>query len=493
MVSHPAAARHGLTGLLLGLLLTSACGGSSSPPPPNPGPGTGGDTITGRERIGWSQSADSTSQLETFDYAIYVDGTRSVLTGESCGGSPSSFECSAPLPRMSSGQHSIELASFITVDDVVLESEKSSALRVTVTGSTAPADAVAPEDATLVTSDGHRFRASILARSLDDPTDLAIAPDGRIFVAERGGRVRIIDLSEQAEAAETVALEIESIAEQSGLTSIALHPEFARTRHVYLAYAVEGRDGPAFRIARFSESRGTLAQGAIVARERELADHATIRFGPDGRLFVGVAAGEDPRTAQSAASVLGKILRLNEDGTTPRDNPGSSPVFSSGHRDPRALTWHPSTRALWELDRDREAGDEVNIVVSGADYGWPQARGGTSASRSVGAALMLPAATDVSGASFVPLTSQSPIAGELVIASRGAEDLLRVRPGANNSTPGLVEGLLQGRYGRISAVQVSGDGTIYLTTANRDTWGAGRDLLIRLSADEQDRRSGIRD
>ena len=222
----------------------------------------------------------------------------------------------------------------------------------------------------------------------------------------------------------------------------------------------------------------------MVAREREPSDHATIRFAPDGRLFVGVAAGGDPRDARSAASMLGKILRLNEDGTTPRDNPtAASPVFSSGHREPRALAWHPLTHALWELDRDRDSGDELNVVVGGGDYGWPLATGTASITRSVGAALVLPAGTDVSGASFVPLKSGSALAGELLIASRGAEDLLRVAPGSNSRPPGLVEGMLQGRYGRISAVQVASDGTIYLTTANRDTWGPGSDLLIRVTTE----------
>ncbi len=483
MAFHSAAPRHGVAGLVLGLVLTSACGGSSNPPAPNPGPGTGGgETITGRERIGWSQQADSNAQLETFDFAIYVDGTRSVLTGETCSGSPSTFECSAPLPPMSAGQHSIELASFVIVDGADVESQKSAPLQVTVRASTAPAALVGPEDSALETSDGLRFSASVVARGLDDPTDIAIAPDGRIFVAERAGRVHIVDLSAPTHTADGAALEIESVAEP-GLTAIALHPEFARSRYVYLAYAVEGRDGPAFRVARFSEGQGTLDRGAVVAREREASDHATIRFGPDGRLFVGLAAGDDPRGAQSAASLLGKILRLNEDGTTPRDNPGASPVFSSGHRDPRGLTWHPTTRVLWELDRNQDAGDELNVVVSGADYGWPLASGTATDAQSVGASLVLPAGTDVSGASFVPLKSGSPIAGELLIASRGAEDLLRIRPGSTNSAARLVEGMLQGRYGRISSVQVSSDGSIYLTTANRDTWGIGRDVLVRISAD----------
>jgi glucose/arabinose dehydrogenase len=485
MAFRPTASRPGIASLLLGLTIGSACGGSSNPPtPPSPGP-DGGDRITGRERIGWAQLAVDSAQLATFGYAVYVDGTRNVLTGESCAaaGDSGTFECSAPLPSMTPGQHTIELASFIVSGDTVLESERSAVLRVTVTGSTTPADTTRPENSSIVTSDGHRFRAVIVARGLDDPTDLAVARDGRVFVAERAGRVRVVEPSDSARSIEAPALELDDVAasEDSGLTAIALHPDFDRNGLVYIAYAIDERGGPAFRIARFRERNGILAQGAVIARSVESSSHAAMRFGPDGRLYVGFSSGDDPGDAQSASSVLGKILRMNDDGTTPRDNPRASVTFSSGHREPRALAWQPSSGALWELDRDRESGDELNSIVGGADYGWPLTTGAESSARSVPASLVLAAGTDVSGGSFVPINANSPLAGELLVASRGAEDLLRIRLGSDGGRPGLVEGMLQGRYGRIAAVHVSSDGTIYLATANRDTWGVGQDVLIRLS------------
>jgi hypothetical protein len=95
---------------------------------------------------------------------------------------------------------------------------------------------------------------------------------------------------------------------------------------------------------------------------------------------------------------------------------------------------------------------------------------------------VFPVGTDVAGASFVPLKAASPLAGELLVASRGAEDLLRIHVGRSGEPSGLIEGLLQGRYGRISAVAAAPDGTIYITTGNRDTWGAGQDILIRLTS-----------
>ena len=464
---------------LVAVTIVAACGGSSNPPEqPPPGSG-GGNTITGRERIGWIQQAESSAQLASFDFAAYVDGNRRVLEGDSCSGGAPSFECSAQLPSLTAGQHTIELVAFMSSGGVVVESNRSAPLQVTVAGLTAPpAEA---KNSTLTTSDGHRFSANVVAAGLDDPSDLAISPDGRIFVIERAGRVRIAGADGLSEAA---ALELDDVAVSgdTGLTAIALHPDFENNGQVYLAYAAEGRDGAVMRIARFRERNGVLAQGAIVARERaSSAQFVTARFGTDGRLYAGVAAGPDSRDAEAQTSILGKILRFNDDGTMPRDNPRSSLTFTSGHRDVSALAWDSATDSMWELERNREAGDELNRISAGGDYGWPTVKG-IARESSLPAALVFPVGTDVAGASFVPMKANSPLAGELLVASRGAEDLLRIRVGRSGEQSGLIEGMLQGRYGRISAVSVTSDGTIFVATGNRDTWGAGQDVLIRLSS-----------
>lgn len=452
----------------------AACGGSSRPPSPGTPGGGGGETITGRERIGWTQPALDAEQLATFRYAAYVDGARRVLEGATCPASGGTFECSAPLPSMTPGPHTIELVSFLVLENTILESERSAPLLVTVSAVSAPAAISA--DATHTTSEGYRFRSTVIGKGLEDPTDLAVSPDGRVFVAERAGRVRILG----AEVRATPALELAdaTVSAESGLTSLALDPEFESNGFVFLAYASETRDAVALKIARFRETNGVLAQGGLVVRERtDSAEHLTIRFGSDGKLYAGVAAGDDHRAAQDLSSPLGKILRLNADGTSPRDNPRASLTFTSGHRDPRALTWQPATGVMWEIDRDRDRGDELNRVIPGGDYGWPANMPGD---RGVVPALILPTGTDVSGASFVPAGSRSPLAGELLIASKGTEDVLRVQFGPAGQ-PVVLGGILQRRYGRVAAVAVGADGTIYAATSNRETWGPGRDVVIKIT------------
>ena len=480
----PAALRATRFVLAMAIAVTmAACGGSNDPPSnqPPPGSGGGGTTITGRERIGWSQPADNAAQVATFDFAAYVDGTRRVLEGDTCTGGGPAFDCSAQLPSLTPGQHSIQLAAFVISGGVTLESERSAALQVTVAGLTAPPTESLAKNSTLTTSDGHRFNADIVANGLEDPTDLALAPDGRVFLAERAGRVRILGADGLADGA---ALELDDVAvsADAGLTAIALHPDFENNGYVYLAYAADGREGIVMRIARFRERNGVLAQGAVLARERaDAAQFLAARFGPDGRLYAGVAAGAEPGAAEAQSSVLGKILRLNDDGTMPRDNPRSSLTFTSGHRDVRALAWDASSNSLWELERNRESGDELNRIAAGADYGWPSVKG-TVREASVPAALVFPIGTDVAGASFMPMRAASPLAGELLVASRGAEDLLRIRVSRSGEQSGLIEGMLQGRYGRIAAVSAAADVTVYVATGNRETWGAGQDVLVRITS-----------
>ena len=480
MISTVACATHIVLPVVVVTMMV-ACGGSSKPPDQTPPGSGGGNTITGRERIGWTQQAQNATQLASFDFAAYVDGTRRVLEGDTCSGGGPSFDCSAQLPSLTPGQHSIELVAFMTSGATVIESERSAPLQVTVAGLSAPPGETLAKNSTLSTSDGHRFSADIVANGLDDPSDLAIAPDGRLFVIERAGRVRIVGPEGLAEAA---ALELTDVAvsDEAGLTAIVLHPNFDDNGQVYLAYAAEGRDGAVMKIARFRERNGVLAQGAVVARERAASPQfVAARFGTDGQLYVAVAAGTDAGEAEAQTSVLGKVLRLNEDGTMPRDNPRTSLTFTSGHRDVRALAWDAGSDSMWELEGNREAGDELNRISAGADYGWPVVKG-TARESSLPAALVFPVGTNVAGASFVPMKAQSPLVGELLVASRGAEDLLRIRVGRAGERAGLIEGMLQGRYGRISAVSVTHDGTIFVATANRETWGPGQDVIVRISS-----------
>jgi glucose/arabinose dehydrogenase len=424
---------------------------------------------------------------------LYVDGDRRVVEGETCASvSASTFDCSAALPSLTAGVHTLELATFVMNGDTVVESTRSTALRVTVAGLvtnstpalTPPGDAPAEQGGPLVSSDGLRLRADILARDLSEPVDVAGAADGRVFVAERGGRIRVFDpASTVEETRRDNELRLPGDRGETRLTSLAIDPDFGRTGAVHVAYITAERDGAVLRIARFRERGGVLGEAAVTSSHAVPEDaSAIVRFGPDGRLYVGIGTSTAPDDAQNLAAAGGKVLRLNADGTTPDDNPWSSPVFSAGHRDPRGLAWNPRTGTLWEVERD-EPGDEVNAIRPGSNYGWPRASGATDGPRVTLPIAILPRGIEASGAATITAAT-SPLFGDLLVSAFAGEDLLRVRMGAG-SRQGQPARLLQGRFGRIGQVTTTGEGVVYVTTANTETSGAGRDLLIRLTVADQ--------
>src|SRR5438128_1352407 len=101
----------------------------------------------------------------------------------------------------------------------------------------------------------------------------------------------------------------------------------------------------------------------------------SLAFAPDGLLYITTGDASHSSRAQDVASLAGKILRINRDGTTPPDNPFSSPVYSYGHRNPQGIDWHPVTGILWESEHGNTGNDEINIIERGLNYGWPRIEG----------------------------------------------------------------------------------------------------------------------
>jgi glucose/arabinose dehydrogenase len=345
---------------VIACLMCVACGGQSSPPPPVVTPPSGTETINGTERIGWEQRAGDTAELATIRYAIYVDGNRSELAGVTCEptASATGFPCTARLPAMTPGGHGLEIASFVQ-DGSVLESARSATLRVTVTGQTAgglapPADAANAGSRAAGTDDSAPewpAQATRLVDGLDRPTDLAALPDGRLLVAERSGRVRVVDAGVLVG---DPALVVPGAAEDgAAVLALAVDPQFARTHAVYAIYTERSRrGGRTFTLARFREAGNTLGDRIALLDEipASAEPHASLRFGPDAKLYAAFDDGGDAHAAADGASFNGKILRLNPDGTTPRDQPRGSPIVSEGLHSPRGLDWHRRSGRLWSAD-----------------------------------------------------------------------------------------------------------------------------------------------
>ncbi|CAN5435748.1 hypothetical protein BH23ACI1_BH23ACI1_09080 [soil metagenome] len=435
--------------VLAALLLLSGCENRTPPPSPSPGPGNG-ESITGRERLGWDQQASSAAELAAFRYAIYVDGVRFESTGVSCGttAGAAGFTCSGQLPPMSAGTHTLELATF-TVDGGVRESARSSPLRVFVTGVTPSEvtgrgwiDGVAGE-----TVDGVTLHVDRLLDGFLQPSDAAFAPDGRLFVAERAGRILIL-AGNPAQVA--TALLLDDLPPDGGLLAIALHPEFVTRRTAYvLSTSLSSRNLRVFRLARYRELAGVMAQRAILLETPAPADaSAAMRFGPDGMLYVAFGSGS---VNPAPGTDMGKVLRLNPDGTAPRDRRSASPVISSGHVAPSGLAWRAGSAWLWLADgtgRGQEWLAGVSAIEEVPPVIWP-----------------LPPAEPSSSLAYYGGDLIPEFRGDLLLGSIDARQILRVRFAADDPARVVsTEPLLRDQVGAIRVVLSGPDGAIYFLT-----------------------------
>jgi glucose/arabinose dehydrogenase len=430
--------------IVITLLAAGACG-SSTPPAPSPGPGPGNSqSVTGRERIGWDQPAESLSELATFRYAIYVDGIRSVVADSSCSNpAGGGFACSGRLPPMSNGSHTLELAAFVDVGGEIVESARSPSITVSVSALTAQSASDWASGLTETTRDGLTLRADKVTEGLHVPLDAAFAPDGRLFIAERAGRVRVVAGGE-IQAPDALVLHNADDELDVPILSIAVDPDFARTQYVFVVHSARSREGPVVRLSRYREAGGRLGQRAVVFQTAAPpAAHAAavLRFGPDGKLYLAV----------NGEGGTGRLFRLGVDGTLPRDQAGSTPAIAGGVEDARGLGWDPKSGLLWIAD---EGGGAAHI--SGLALTSPPIR-----------AVVRGRATLQGGVGQLAFYTSDAIAGlrnQALIASTDGH-ILRLRFGDDDPTRMERAGrLLENQVGPIRVVTIGPDGAVYFCT-----------------------------
>lgn len=230
------------------------------------------------------------------------------------------------------------------------------------------------------------LRAQVIASGLEHPWALAQLPDGRWLVTERPGRLRVIG-SDGTLGAPIEGLPPVLAERQGGLLDIALSPTFAEDRLIYWSYAEprEGGAGTAVARGRLSDDDTRVEDVQVIFRALPTYDNAMhfgsrLVFDRAGRLYVTLGERSDLETrpqAQDPGSHLGKIVRVNADGSVPADNPlvgeaGARPeIWSLGHRNVQGAALHPGTGELWAVEHGARGGDELNVVRAGRNYGWP--------------------------------------------------------------------------------------------------------------------------
>ena len=291
-------------------------------------------------------------------------------------------------------------------------------MRVAVVAMALPLLAVAqtrPGD--VVQSSSRSLHIERLA-TLEFPWAIAALPDERLLVTEKPGRLRIFadgKLSEPLPGVPMVAYRASAQSEQGGLLDVAVDPDFAQNSLIYLSYAEEAPQSspqsntPDHRFGNNLDLKDSRLMGGVVTRARlngnRLVDSQTIWkqdpktiarghfghrlvFGRDGMLFI--TSGERMRfdPAQSLSSNLGKVVRINRDGSVPKDNPfvgkpgTRGDIWSLGHRNMLAAAVHPATGQLWVAEMGPLGGDELNLIERGVNYGWPVVSNGDNYDKS---------------------------------------------------------------------------------------------------------------
>src|SRR5262245_6379057 len=229
----------------------------------------------------------------------------------------------------------------------------------------------------------HAVKVDTIASNLANPWGLELLPDGRMLVTERPGRLRIV--GRDGKVSEPLAGVPAVVAEgQGGLLDVALDPEFATNNVIYLSYAESGAGGTAgTAVARATLGPAGLSDVRVLYRQEPKmtgGNHfgSRIVFGRDGTLWITQGERFNYRDqAQNLNSDLGKVVRINRDGTIPRDNPfigrsGVRPeIWSYGHRNVQAAAMNPETGQLWTVEHGARGGDELNHPEAGKNYGWP--------------------------------------------------------------------------------------------------------------------------
>jgi len=334
---------------------------------------------------------------------------------------------------------------------------------------------------TVTQTDFESYMVEVVATDLFVPWEIALLPDGDMLVPERSGTLRRIGRNP---AVMTVPAVVDT--GEGGLMGLALHPKFTENNFVYL-YFTATDNGQKNRVARFRLVGNQLTDEKIIIDNIPSAlyhDGGRIAFGPDGMLYITTGDSTSSVLAQNLSSLAGKTLRLTPDGEIPSDNPFGTAVWSYGHRNSQGITWDSFGR-MWETEHGSTVGapgeslccrDEINLIEKAKNYGWPTIQGDQ-----VRVGMVTPMLNSGSNVTWAP-AGVAFASGSLYFAGLKGSTLYQVRFWADGSFRDLTTHFV-GKFGRIRAVTAGRDGSLYISTSNRDGRGtvrAGDDKIIRL-------------
>ena len=345
-----------------------------------------------------------------------------------------------------------------------------------------------PATAETVSSQKHRFRVVTVVEGLEHPWGLAFLPEGGMLVTERPGRLRLVRQG-RLDPQPVEGLPAIAAKGQGGLLDVALHPDFAQNRLVYISYAAAGEGGIGTEVARGRLNGHRLEGVQTIFRLQPKSDRG-IHFGSRlvfdraGYLFITLGDRGEMARAQKWDDHAGSVIRLHDDGRVPADNPYKShsgwkpEIYSIGHRNVQGAALHPQTGELWAHEHGPQGGDEINIIRAGNNYGWPVITYGVNYGLGTRIGMgthrqgmiqplhyWVPTSIAPSGMAFYEGDRFVHWQGDLFVGALREEMLVRLRFEGTRVVE--EEHLLKEALGRIRDVRSGPDGYLYLLTDHR--------------------------
>jgi len=317
------------------------------------------------------------------------------------------------------------------------------------------------------------FEPVTLVEGLEVPWSIGVLEDGSMYVTERPGRLLYVSRGSKSVIASFTVANVG----EAGLLGLAVHPERSYEIYLYSTYDIGGSlANRVFRV-KVNTSKGYVSDAKVVVDGipgAPIHDGGRIRFGPDGRLYITTGDAARPELSQDLNSTAGKILRVEDDGSIPHDNPyPGSPVYSYGHRNPQGIDWHPPSGTLFSTEHGPVGRDELNVIKPGGNYGWPYVAGVGGDSRYLDPVIDFgPTSIAPSGSSFAT-TGPRDVLNHLFIACLRGEVLVDVDIDGDGNVLGY-NLLYKGVYGRLRDVVPHPDGGLLVSTSNRDGRGTPR-------------------
>lgn len=318
------------------------------------------------------------------------------------------------------------------------------------------------------------YEIEVIAEKLNVPWALDISDEGNLYFTERSGTIRVIEDGKLlSEPLITLGAPFVSQGE-GGLMGIVLDPNYSQNHYIYVMHTYAEANQIYNRVVRLIENSNSASIDRILLDKipgGRIHNGGRIKIGPDQKLYITTGDAGNSVLAQNPTSMAGKILRIELDGSIPIDNPiMNSPVYSLGHRNPQGLAWN-SKNVLYASEHGPIGHDEINIIQPEANYGWPLVQGDEESQEVVIQKPLIHSGEDTWAPSGIAFVTQGPWQGKLLAAALRGQQLLVISLNKEGTVVENVESALKNEYGRLREVIQAKDGSLYLTTSNRDGRG----------------------